>query len=186
METRILIGIDPAMRNIGLACMKEDSKGGLEPVYIATVTTQMHDEYLANLKIKKRFVEACTGLERELLSLCASLGVNDLSKVKLFIELPIGSKDANAAYSLAFSSCLAAYLELIGFNNQDVVLARDVKYFSTKGNKLAEKREIIESLFKEYPQFNWQLNKQGEPLMKNEHKADAIGAILAGLAKEKR
>ncbi|MNN85981.1 hypothetical protein D3C81_2033310 [compost metagenome] len=55
----------------------------------------------------------------------------------------------------------------------------EVKKFAT-GDKMATKEEMIAWATQKFPQVNW-LERGGKYLAKNEHLADATGAINAGL-----
>ena len=171
-----LIGIDPSTRNIGLAFADYCPVSKiLAPYYITTVRTSDYKDNKINEKVLYRFQDAAKAIDLEL---AKNLRLDGTQKIKIFTELPHGSKDNNSAISLAFSCCISGYTNL---NIRDInpVSAKEVKIAAT-GRRDAEKKDMIEAMFTAYPNLNWNL-RNGYPMMKDEHQADALATLLAGL-----
>lgn len=93
-----------------------------------------------------------------------------------FTEVPIGgAKSANALKALSMATAIlgACPVELIEVSPTEVKMA-------TVGKKTAAKEDMIEWAIERHPETPW-LKWRGEFVAKNEHIADGICAIYAGL-----
>lgn len=109
----------------------------------------------------------------------------------IFGEIPAGAKDARAAF--AFGG-VTAILGVLSYDKHvTTVTPREVKIAAT-GLPHADKDDIIAAMYDAFPDANWILSKrsnamdiqtlEGEYLTNdNEHLADALGIILAGMTK---
>lgn len=109
----------------------------------------------------------------------------------IFGEIPSGAQDARAAF--AFGGVTAI---LAGFSHDYklvTVTPAEVKLAAT-GTKHADKEDVISAMYGCYPDAPWLLSKKPNALNiqvksghyltnANEHLADSIGVILAGLKK---
>lgn len=108
----------------------------------------------------------------------------------VFGEIPSGAQDARAAFAFGGVTAMLAGLSLN--NKVTTVTPAEVKLAAT-GWKHADKEDVIAAVFARFPDANWILSgklnamcieKDGKYLTNaNEHLADAVGTILAGLAK---
>lgn len=96
----------------------------------------------------------------------------------VFAEVPVGSQSARAMASYGICIGVIAVLKSLGIEIIEVT-ASEVKKAMT-GRKSASKQEMIDAAFKVYPTANWSYHR-GALAAKNEHMADAIGAIHAGV-----
>ena len=97
----------------------------------------------------------------------------------IFVELPVGSQSARAMAS--YGICMG----ILSTINKPLiqVMPAEVKFAAT-GNKNATKNAMIAWAYEKYPDFDWFTKNTPEGvglLNKNEHIADAIGSIYAGL-----
>ena len=96
----------------------------------------------------------------------------------MFVEVPVGSQSARAMASYGVCIGLLAALSdkpLIEVTPTEVKLA-------AVGSKTASKQEMISWASDLYPHLNWIKSRgKSELADKNEHIADAIGAIHAGI-----
>ncbi|MFA9261838.1 MAG: hypothetical protein ACEQSB_00560 [Undibacterium sp.] len=97
----------------------------------------------------------------------------------VFAEVPSGGQSADAV--LAFGIVIGLYASL-------PVPLIEVTPSETKmaavGTKTASKQEMIEWGFENYPDGNWKTTKRGGlivPTLKNEHLADAVAIVHAGI-----
>jgi len=166
-----IVGIDPALNNFGLAQATLD----LETLELhidnlilpqteaengKTVRKNSDDIRRANI-LYTGMVEACAG---------ASFAI---------AEVPVGSQSsrAMASYGICCGVLAACPIPLIQVNPTEVKLA-------AIGEKNASKIEMIEWAMAKYPYANWIMRKvKGvlQPQACNEHLADAISAIHAGI-----
>lgn len=91
------------------------------------------------------------------------------------IEIPVGSQSANAMKSYGFCIMLAVTLKQPLIE----VTAKEVKKAATN-NPNATKKDMINWAITQYPNLSWL--KSGQRIIdKNEHLADALASIYAGV-----
>lgn len=93
-------------------------------------------------------------------------------------EIPNGSRSSNAAWALGIvvgvlASCDKPIVE---------IRSKDVKLVAT-GEGNASKQEVIDWAYDKYPEADW-LWYRGRMIHANEHLADAIAVIHAGIKKK--
>lgn len=104
-------------------------------------------------------------------------------------EVPTGAQDARAAFAFGGVTALLAALPI----TLTEVTPSEVKIAAT-GHKHADKEDVIAWAYKNFPTAKWNTSKlpnkmdiripSGEYLTNNnEHLADAVAAILAGITK---
>lgn len=108
----------------------------------------------------------------------------------IFGEIPSGSRDVRAAFAFGGVTAILAGLAL--YNNIYTVTPTEVKVAATGWNH-ADKEDVIAAIHGCYPDAPWIMSKKPNAMCierdgkyltnANEHLADAVGAILAGLKK---
>lgn len=105
-------------------------------------------------------------------------------KAVAFIEMPVGSQSARAmaSYGACMGILSACPIPLIQLTPFEVKLA-------TVGYKTASKEEMIEWAYTMYPELNWikgtsKSKNVANLANKNEHLADAVATIHAGVSHE--
>lgn len=174
MRKIILGGLDPSLRNFGLAKAYFDIDTeklevfGLELCETAKETGKVVRQNSDDLR---RGGEICSKMHA---------WIEDCAVV--FGEIPSGAQSAAAAKALGISTGLLSTIGHVGpFNGRLVqVTASEVKYGAC-GSKNAAKHEMIEWATTTWPDAPWMKTKKGVILGKNEHLADACGAIHAGI-----
>lgn len=96
----------------------------------------------------------------------------------VFSECPVGSQSANAMKSVGVAHGIVGAMRIKGIIVIEVQ-AKAVKKALT-GNPNASKADMIEAAMKLYPDAGWTYH-MGKPTNNCEHRADAIGAIHAGV-----
>ena len=175
MDSLRVVGMDPSLRNWGIAC------GTYNPV-----TGHMSMEHLdviqppiptgKSVRQNSKDLEAAWCLYREALAI-------GLQAQAVFVEVPVGSQSARA---------MASYGICVGVLGS--IRAANVPFFevtplevktATVGKKTASKAEMIAWATERFPTARWPYyEKKGESHIseaKAEHMADAIGAIVAGI-----
>lgn len=165
-----ILGIDPSLSNCGFAT------GTLD---IETLDFKVDNLNLVKTEASKSKTTRKNSDDLERCRLLAA-GLREAEKGAeiAFVEMPVGSQSARAMMS--YGVCM----QLVGMLNIPViqVTPNEVKTAAT-GDKLATKREMIEWASFKFPDLNW-LKKGGRLIDANEHLADAIGAINAGVHNE--
>lgn len=165
-----IVGVDPALRNFGIVRAEFDISSleldikSMELVKsesdkkTAKVVRKNSDDLNRAKLLHEGFQRACEG---------ASIA---------FIEVPVGSQSARAmaSYGICIGILASCPISMIQ------VTPTEVKLAGTK-IKTATKDEMIEAAVAAYPLAPW-LQHRGKLTNDNEHLADALFAIKAGMA----
>lgn len=167
MSKLTFIGIDPSMSNLGMC------KGTVD------LETLEWDVELLSLQETKPVTSKTVRKSSLDYDRCRELFEAQDEFVKgadiAFVEMPIGSQSANAMKSYGACIMLIATLDIPLIQ----VSPSEVKVKAV-GDKNATKEEMIAWAAKKFPDINWL--RQGQKILKkNEHLADACGAVNAGL-----
>lgn len=172
-----VLGLDPSLSNFGAAKLKirfDTSQNckivGYDLIEIALSSTSPDKKKTRrkNEEDRARAVEHKDFLKRLMVD-------TDF----VFCELPVGSQTARAMASYGICVGLSAWIELPFF----VVAPADIKLAACK-NKQATKEDMVNWAITQFPQAPWFEGKSQNVLAKNEHIADALGSIVAGVKTE--
>lgn len=173
-----IVGIDPAIRNFGYAQAVYDVKTqSLSFTTVRLVSTEK-DTCKTVRRNSDDLRRAATHLAA-LRAMCAGMNL-------AVAEIPTGTQSARGAMSNGISIGILAACPLPLIQ----VLPHEVK-MAAVGHKQAAKEEMIEWAMSKYPHLPWLLQekngkgfKKGEPVAANEHLADAVAIVHAGIATE--
>lgn len=166
----VIAGIDPSLSNFGLAKGTYDGAFTLSDVYL--VQSQ------ADNKNKKTVRKNSDDLNRaNVLSTHTRDFLRDVDLA--FVEVPVGSQSARsmASYGICIGILAGLTTPLIQLTPTEVKVA-------ATGKKTASKQDMIDWATAQYPFAPWLTRTvKGQTMFtaKNEHLADAVGAIHAGL-----
>lgn len=165
-----IIGIDPSLRNTGIA------KGWLD---LNTLEWQVEEvELVKTEKGKSKTVRKSSDDFDRARVLMEAVKLAEAGAEIAFVEMPIGSQSSDAMKS--YGVCIALIASL-GIPVIQVTPAQ-VKLHAT-GDKNATKEEMIYWATDRFPEANWL--RQGTRITQaNEHLADACGAINAGILED--
>lgn len=165
-----IMGFDPSLKNFGM------SKGNLvNGVFVPDTVSLTQTEKGKDLKgVRKSSddIRRCRVLFEGLSDFVKEVDV-------VFVEVPHGSQSASAAYSKGVSHMAIASIEVPVIQ----VTAEEVKVAAV-GKKTATKAEMIDWAHGLYPDLDWlraRNNPNGALTSANEHIADSIGAVHAGM-----
>ncbi len=168
----LVVGLDPSLSNFGMVKADLDLDSGLltilDVVLIETKPDNKNKVERKNSQNLKRAQALLKGLSGFL---------KDVEMV--FVEIPVGSQSARAMAS--YGVCLGVIASIKAPLIQ--VTPKEVK-MSSVGSQTASKRQMIDWATNTYPHVNWFTRKtKGIESFtnKNEHLADAIAAVHAGL-----
>lgn len=173
MSTIKIAGIDPSLRNTGIALAEYDlSTGDFDVKRVGIVQT----ERLAGKTVRQNSDdyrcarELIKGIDKTLLNFGVSF---------VCAELPTGAQSARAAFSFGLTTAIMAGLTppLIQVQPREVQIA-------VLGKAGKDKAAIIEWAVQRWPKAGWmRRNYKGESVLiaDNEHPADACAAIAAGI-----
>lgn len=110
---------------------------------------------------------------------------------KIYGEIPAGAQDARASF--AFGGVTSMLSGLSCFFDVQTVTPIEVKV-ATTGVKYADKEDVISAVHTSFPDADWIVSKRKNKMNitndkglylgnSNEHLADAVGTVLAGLKK---
>lgn len=165
-----IIGIDPSMSNLGIA------KGWLD---LQTLKWEVEEVELTKTeKGKSKTVRKSSDDYDRARILYEALHAAEAGAEIAFVEMPIGSQSAAAMKSYGMCIQLIACLDIPVIQ----VSPNQVKIHAT-ADRNATKEEMIAWAVKKFPDINW-LQRGGKMTLNNEHLADAIGAINAGMMED--
>ena len=167
-------GVDPALRNLGLARAHVD----LDTLEVQVSLIQLVE---TERQVTKQVRKSSDDLRRARI-LQKALNLWCAGSTFAMAEIPTGTQSASGAMSNGIcigvlASCPVPIIEL---SPTEVKLA-------SVGIKTATKSEMIEWAMAKHPKLPWLTRKlKGEvvPIADNEHLADAVAAIYAGIATE--
>jgi len=171
-----LVGMDPSLRNWGLAIATYNlDTQKLVIDHLATICPVLNKgkqvrqnslDLESAFQLYEASYNACTGADA------------------VFVEVPIGSQSARAMASYGLCVGVLGALRANGIPFFEVT-PTEVKLASF-GSKTATKKEMIKWAVDNHPKANWPLHKvKGTYLISDgtaEHMADAVATIYAGLA----
>ena len=169
-----ILGMDPSLRNWGLASAQLD------------LTTGIMDDPVLELVLPKDAEGKQVRQNSSDLYLAEQIASVVIPKAQaakvVFVEVPVGSKSARAMASYGVCVGVLGAVRALGIPLIEVTAMETKKALS--GNKLATKRNMIDAGVALYPSSNWTAFYPGQQNGipdKAEHVADAIGAIHAGV-----
>ena len=169
-EIRI-IGCDPAIRNFGFAIAMlnpETMEFRIEDL----VLVKTEDEAGKQVRKNSDDIRRAKMLYDGMAAICKGASF-------MIAEVPVGSQSARAmaSYGICCGVLAACPVPLVQVNPTEVKLA-------AVGSKHAAKEEMIEWATGKFPDAPWRMRKSKGvmvPTNDNEHLADAVAAIHAGL-----
>jgi len=176
-----IIGCDPSLRNFGIVKADLD----LDTLTFKVTSMELVKSEATDAKTAKVVRKNSDDLNRATLLHDGFVAACDGASFA-FAEVPVGSQSARAmaSYGINIGVLAACPIPMIQ------VTPTEVKLAGTR-IKTATKHEMIEAAMKAHPEALWLLYKQngktykkGDVKDENEHLADAIFAIKAGLASE--
>lgn len=166
-----VLGMDPAMRNWGLANSVLDLDTGVLDTPVLHVICPKDAEG-KQVRQNSSDLHLCHQLAEVVLPLARKAQV-------IFVEIPVGSQSARAMASYGFCIGVLGAVRAEGIPLVEVT-ALEVKK-ALYGAKDATKAQMIEAGMAQYPDANWPSHNGAISAAKAEHVADAIGAIHAGV-----
>lgn len=175
-KTLKFVGLDPSLRNWGLAIGAYDTE-------TKQLTIQRLDVLNPVLSTGKQVRQNSLDLEAaHQLYKGAMAAVEDAHAV--FVEVPVGSQSARAMAS--YGVCVGVLGAVRGEGMPFFEVTPTEVKLAGYGHKTATKQQMIEWAMAKHPEANWPMYKQnGKTLVseaKAEHQADAVAAIYAGFA----
>lgn len=167
-----VIGIDPAFANMGLVSASIDLSKPEAPLTIKRMEL-IRTEAQGGKQVRKssedlrRAVELHRGLQAFI------EGAGTVHAV--FAEVPSGAQDAKAARALGIATGVLASVPIPIIEVAPIEVKR---LFSTKGP--VSKQQVIDWAVKQWPGASW-LTHNGKRTLNNEHLADALATIVAGM-----
>ena len=162
-----IVSIDPSLRNTAL--VYSELTDGVVKV-IDSVTIETEKSKLKQVRASSDLIHRCDVLHRHV-----NKFLEQHSPEIIFVETPSGSQSASGMKNYGVSCYMIATLTPRAIE----VTPTEVKK-ATVGTKTASKHEMIAWAFEKHPEAPWTLRKEF-PLAKQEHMADAIAIIYAGM-----
>lgn len=164
-----ILGLDPSFRNWGCASGKYDTE--LERIIDIDEFVLIQTESMDKKTVRRNSddLRCANEIFKQLVPVVNKANI-------VFCELPVGSQSSRAQTS--YGICLG----ILGAIQKPMVQLTpiDIKKY-VGGTKTTSKEQIIKWAHNKHPHANWLRNRSGELLNKNEHLADAIASIHAGI-----
>ena len=169
MELVRVAGIDPSLRNTGIAVADVCPEGNI--VY------NMVRIHLLRTEPAKNKTQRKSSADFEAAAVIAD-GLRQHTKDCSFVfaEIPSGTQSARASFTLGIVLGLMASI-----NPPPLEVTPTQTKVGSVGIRTATKSEMIEWATDKYPELDWHM-RGDRYLNSNEHMADAIGVIHAGLS----
>jgi hypothetical protein len=170
-----VVGLDPSLSNFGVAQATID----LDTMAVTITNLRLiSTEVEKDKKVRKQVRQNSQDLDRAQILHKGLQEVCDGHWLAI-AEVPVGSQSARAmaSYGVCIGVLASCPLPLIQVTPGEVKMAG-------AGVKTATKDEMIEWAMKKHPDANWLTMRRGGvmvPIGKNEHLADAVAAIYAGI-----
>ena len=164
-----IVGVDPALRNFGFAhALVDIDTGEVEITKLVLATTEADKKSAKVVRKNSDDLNRAQILHDALVNECKDA-------TYAFVEVPVGSQSARAmaSYGICVGVLTACPVPMIQLTPYEVKIA-------ATGDKQAAKEEMIEWATALHPDANWLL-RAGKPILANEHLADAVAAVYAGL-----
>ena len=162
-----IVSIDPGLRNTALV-YSELTDGVVKVIDSVTIETEKSKQ--KQVRASSDLIHRCDVLHRYV-----NKFLEKHSPEIIFVETPSGSQSASGMKNYGVSCYLIATLTPRAIE----VTPTEVKK-ATVGTKTASKHEMIAWAFEKHPEAPWTLRNEF-PLAKQEHMADAIAIIYAGM-----
>lgn len=171
-----IVGVDPSLRNLGIVIAELDTSNmTFEVVDMRLLKSEDNATKQKTVRKNSDDLRRATILQKGLIEACKDASF-------AFVEIPVGSQSARAmaSYGICIGVLSSCPIPMIQVTPTEVKLAGT-------NIKSATKEEMIDAAVKDYPYAPWMKRKikgQTELLAANEHLADALFAIKAGIATE--
>lgn len=172
-----IVGIDPSLNNFGFAHGEMDLD-----TFDLTISHLVLSQPVKADAVTKKVVRKNSDDLRRARHLFKALQENIKGAHIAIVEVPVGSQSARsmASYGICVGVLASCGIPMIEVTPSEVKL-------SAVGIKTASKQQMIDWAFEMYPDANWLKRKsKGIEVLKNdnEHLADAVAAIHAGVVTE--
>lgn len=169
-----IVGIDPSLNNFGFAVAEVDIETLEIKIQSIKHACPIIEKKAAAKQVRKNCddIRRASWLRKQLL-----LAIDGADFVS--VEMPVGSQSARAmaSYGMVIGVLTSCTVPMIQ------VSAAEVK-INGAGHKTASKEEMMNWAYNKYPHLNWNTRElKGKKVLNanNEHCADAIGALIAGV-----
>jgi Holliday junction resolvasome RuvABC endonuclease subunit len=164
------ISIDSSLANTGVAIGIIDSSKKITAVAVMLIETEKTKN--KQVRASSDTIQRCRATYRFLRDL-----IDDYKPDFIFAETPSGSQSASGMKSYG------ATCQLIGtLSPSPIEVTPDEVKVASVNDKKASKEKIIEWAHSNYPNAGWIVNKStGKLQNKNEHMADAVAVVYAGI-----
>lgn len=167
-----VLGMDPSMRNWGLAFSHLDLEDGVLDTPVLSVIKTAEEPKGKQVRTNSYDIEAADTLYKEVHPIAQQAKV-------IFVEVPVGSQSAAAMKGYGMCIGILGALRAMGIPFIEVSEAEAKKTMT--GKRTATKEEMIAAAMIWYPDANWPMHNGKLTTGRAEHMADGIAAIHAGV-----
>lgn len=168
-----IVGFDPSTSNFGIAQCEVDVET-LQVEVKNLILTKTESEKLKGVNKQSDDIRRAREIREGMIAACKE---HQLAITEIPFYSPAAYPAANFGAGLTVGVLASCPIPLIQVSPQDVKVA-------AVGHRHACKEEMMEWAFGAYPNANWRTYKRAGkaiPTQDNEHLADAVATVLAGL-----
>jgi len=165
-----VMGIDPSLRNTGIAVAFVDTEENKIERIINLVLARTQPGPKSQRKSSADFEAA------SVISATIRRVVHEYDPKVVFAEIPSGTQSSRASFALGITLGIMATMQ-----PKPIEVTPQQTKLQSVGVRTATKGEMIEWAVGLYPDAPWQRSTVGRIMNANEHLADACGVIHAGL-----
>lgn len=170
MGIATVMGIDPSLRNTGIAIADVDAESGRIIRIKDLILARTQPGPKSQRKSSADF-EAAGVISAQIRFAVAKY----IPKV-VFAEIPSGTQSSRASFALGITLGIMATMQ-----PKPIEVTPQQTKLQSVGVRTATKGEMIDWAVQTYPGAPWQRSSTGRVMNANEHLADACGVIHAGL-----
>lgn len=180
---QVVMGFDPSMRNWGLAVANLDmDELEFEVTHIDVITNKLDKSKKKQVRKSSQNFDRAKRLHKSVLA-----EIEEHKPKALFVEMPHGSQ--NASSQLSYAMCITVIGAIANQTGLPVFQLSEAENKKAMGLKGAiTKQDMIDAVREVHPDAPWAKHKRNGEMVYtegfNEHAADAIAAIRAGLETE--
>lgn len=164
------MGIDPSLRNTGIAIAKVDAEANMVLSVDQLILARTQPGPKSQRKSSADFEAA------SVISSMIRKAVAIYNPKVVFAEIPSGTQSSRASFALGITLGIMATMQ-----PKPIEVTPQQTKLQSVGIRTATKGEMIEWAVGQYPDAPWQRSTTGRLMNANEHLADACGVIHAGL-----
>ena len=165
-----VMGVDPSLRNTGIAIAMIDTEENTVEKIVDLILARTQPGPKSQRKSSADYEAA------SVISATLRNAVKQYDPKVVFAEIPSGTQSSRASFALGITLGIMATMQ-----PKPIEVTPQQTKLQSVGIRTATKGEMIDWAVAKYPDAPWQRSSTGRVMNANEHLADGVGVIHAGL-----